>query len=48
MWLFWGVLFGLGVLFGFNAEIIPLCRVLVGGSTNSAMANMFISIMRYV
>lgn len=37
-----------GVLFHFNAEILPLPRVSVGGSMNSAMANMFISIMRYV
>lgn len=32
----------------FNTEVIPLPRALVGGSTNSATANTFISIMRYV
>lgn len=43
-----GCLLGLGLLFDFNTEIVPLPRVLVGGSTNSATANMFISITRYV
>lgn len=38
----------LGILFHFNAKILPVPRALVGGSMNSAMANMFINIMRYV
>jgi len=48
MGLFGGILFCLGVLFCFNTKMTPLPRVLAGGSTNSAMANMFTSIMRYV